>query len=116
MKGSPPFECDHVRKQGWIPCLWGGTGRWGREGVHFAFSLTFLTCRQVHQPQSSRGECPERGHPHCRETFRVTLYTPSLKSGGESHSCQAQVTIGLFSKGPKREQERFVRKFQVSKL
>jgi len=112
MKGSPPFECDHIWKRGWTRCHWAGEGRFwqrGREGVHFAFGLTFLTRREVGRPRSSGGVCTGRGHQHCRVTFQVSFHTPTLKSGEESHSCQALVTIGLFSKGPNREQERLVR-------
>ena len=65
--------------------------------------------REVGRPRSSGGVCTGRGHQHCRVTFRVSFHAPTLKSGEESHSCQALVTIGLFSKGPNREQERLVR-------
>ena len=54
MKGSPPFECDHIWKRGWTRCHWAGEGRFwqrGQEGVHFAFGLTFVKWADLGQAE-----------------------------------------------------------------
>lgn len=81
-------------------------------------------CIQPHLPDlSPRGPVSAKpreragsGHQHRRVSFQVTFYILSLKSEEESHSCQALVMVGLFSKGPKRGLGGLLRKFQISNL